>query len=524
MNKQILLSILVISAAVALVSGATLAYFSDTENSLGNLFQAGELDLKVDNTCHFDGMICEDGFWVEEQTDSSTYPELIGKPCDCTWLPTDLINEKFFAFDDVKPGDNGEDTISLHVANDAWLCASVYNLENKENDCNEPEDLEDTSCNNPGIGEGELQKYLLFTVWRDTNCNNVLEEPDEKVLVRDHVAGGGAWPIADSTTGTGPLLANVEYCIGVKWEIDPAVGNEIQGDSLKGDIKFWTVQHRNNPDFVCNYHVRYPLTGNAYIGYEDWPNGDFDYNDFGMTFEADEIYNQDWNLAEVTMTFNGVIYDSGADHYVHIKRPFVGTYTYTVTRFTSDYTGETPAGTYTGSGDLDVVLYNTVKYAWPQKHIDEKVIVNVVLDNPELNPKQVLTPPRSMINNGNTIVDLDPFMANYDPWLHDYAGVSGTFHITDVEHVTSVTGAHTNVLDTRFVGMNLPHILVVPHTDWIPPYEDTSISRPDQKYQAGGDWDGPYDDFYEYYWNGSPASWYDTVTNSFVGLGGISWA
>jgi len=518
MNKQILLSILVISAVVALVSGATLAYFSDTESSLGNLFQAGELDLKVDNTCHYDGMVCKNGIWLEEITGSSTYPELIGKPCACTWQPTDLTNEKFFAFDDVKPGDNGEDTISLHVANDAWLCASVYNLKNYENNCNEPESKIDGNCGTPGPGEGELQKYLLFTVWRDTDCDNVLDN-GEQVLVENHLAAGGAWPIADSTTHTGPLLANVEYCIGVSWKIDPAVGNEIQGDSLMGDIRFWTVQHRNNPDFVCNYHVRYPLTGNAYIGYEDWPNGDFDYNDFGMNFEADEVYNQDWNLAELNMNFTGIIYDSGADHYVHIKRPLVGTYTYTVTRFVPDYAGETPAGTYSGSGDLDIILYNTAKYAWPQKHINEPVTIKVVLDNPELNPKQVLTPPRSMVNNGNTIVDLDPFMANYDPWMNailPFPPWSVNWHITNVQSVTGVTGAHPEVLDNRFVGMNLPHILVVPKTGWIPPYEDTSISR----IQNGV---GPYNGFYDYYWTSSPANWYETVTNNTVGLGGISW-
>lgn len=45
--RKILISLAVIAVAGAVAIGATTAYFSDTENSTGNTFTAGTLDLKV---------------------------------------------------------------------------------------------------------------------------------------------------------------------------------------------------------------------------------------------------------------------------------------------------------------------------------------------------------------------------------------------------------------------------------------------------------------------------------------------
>ena len=145
MKKQILLSILVISTVVALVSGATFTYFGDTEVSIGNTFTAGEVDLKVDYKCYYN-----------EPVDGTT--SCPWEPS--SWDPTDLTIHKFFNFDDVKPGDYGEGTISLNIDNDAWICAQVYNLENRENGCNEPEGKTDPNCDDPGLGKGELQDKI----------------------------------------------------------------------------------------------------------------------------------------------------------------------------------------------------------------------------------------------------------------------------------------------------------------------------------------------------------------------------
>ena len=156
MNKKIILSVSIVAIVAAAVIGATTAFFSDTEQSTGNTFTAGSLDLKVDSECTYNG--------VEQP--------------GCTWLtPKDLATgDLFFNYDDVKPGDTGEDTISLHVdTNDAYICAQISNLNTTERGCNEAEAEVDSSCGTTDLVQGELQNYLKFTIWKDTDCDNVLD-------------------------------------------------------------------------------------------------------------------------------------------------------------------------------------------------------------------------------------------------------------------------------------------------------------------------------------------------------------
>jgi len=227
MSKKILASLSIIGAVAALAVGGTIAYFSDTENSSGNTFTAGNLDLKVDDNCTYNGQSVQ----------------------DCTWQETDLTNQLFFNYSDVKPGDSGENTVSLHVHdNPAWVCAEISNLKNYENGCNNPETKAgDATCDSPGEGQGELQSYLRFTVWRDANCNNI-KDSEEQLLVDNQLVQNTSWPIADKNTGTGPIT---DVCIGIKWNVSADTGNIIQGDGLAGDVSFSAVQSRNNSEFLC---------------------------------------------------------------------------------------------------------------------------------------------------------------------------------------------------------------------------------------------------------------------------------
>jgi predicted ribosomally synthesized peptide with SipW-like signal peptide len=303
MKKKILLGAVIIVGVAALVAGVTTALFSDTEVSTGNTFTAGKLNLKIDNTCHYNGMVCTAGVWAEESQGSSDYPELIGETCACSWQAKDLDNELFFNFDDVKPGDYGEDTISLHVDNnDAWVCAMLSNLQSNDNGCEQPESDIDQSC---GVGQGELQSNLFLTIWRDTDCDNVLALPipavpevpahcgggsnpsyvqfcasdgenqeicqmdswagcvwiplqpavpavaGEQVLVNNLPVSSNLWPIADVTTGGVPLAGGSNYCLGISWNVPLATNNIIQSDSVQGDVQFYAVQSRHNQEFSC---------------------------------------------------------------------------------------------------------------------------------------------------------------------------------------------------------------------------------------------------------------------------------
>ena len=103
--KRLLVSLLTIGVVTSVVFGITQAFFSDTETSQNNVLAAGKLDLKIDNTSYLNHAI------------STT----------TTWGLKDLTsNDLFFNFTDLKPGDEGEDTISIHVDdNDAWTCMEM---------------------------------------------------------------------------------------------------------------------------------------------------------------------------------------------------------------------------------------------------------------------------------------------------------------------------------------------------------------------------------------------------------------
>src|SRR3990167_10796723 len=151
-NTKVLLSGAMILAAAAVVIGATFAFFSDTETSTGNVLAAGQIDLGIDNHSYYNGVLNPGTTWRVDYDLSDDPPR------------------QFFNFCDVKPGDWGEDTISLHVkTNDAWLCADVTLTSNNENDLTEPEttDGDDTT----GPGAGELAQNINFFWWADDGGN-----------------------------------------------------------------------------------------------------------------------------------------------------------------------------------------------------------------------------------------------------------------------------------------------------------------------------------------------------------------
>jgi predicted ribosomally synthesized peptide with SipW-like signal peptide len=278
MKKILLSTALILFVGGALALGSTGAFFSDSETSGSNTFAAGSIDLKIDNSSYYNGVL---------------------NP-GTTWELSDLTIEKFFDFLDLKPADYGEDTISLHVdTNDAYLCANVTLTSNNDNGINEPEagDGDTTSAD----GEGELADNVKFIWWADDG-DNVLEQ-GENVISQGPIGElqiNEPYPftLADSDeniwTGIGgPVKGEETLYIGKAWcfgDISSAPlpqsslggratttpaqdgnGNQIMGepadggflcngsqlnnitqtDSLTADVTFTAIQSRNNANYQC---------------------------------------------------------------------------------------------------------------------------------------------------------------------------------------------------------------------------------------------------------------------------------
>lgn len=315
--KKIIISLGTIVALGVMVVGGTAAFFGDTEVSAGNTFTAGAIDLKVDNESYYNGNVC--AFWdsTNDGKDNpgwywqgnAPYP-VPGTPCTTSFELSDLDGLLFFDFRDLKPDDEGEDTISIHVGtNDAYVCMDLTLTRDDDNSSTEPELDAPDALENPGDAwDGELADALEFFWWADDG-DNVYECVKEGTLDPE----GGANPqcdpnaegserpltngvvsltnlpntfpiaLADSENNVwdplkpGPVPGNKTVYIAKAWclgdltldavppgqgqnpSVDPGVncdgtllGNQYQTDGVELDIVFSAIQARHNPDFLCN--------------------------------------------------------------------------------------------------------------------------------------------------------------------------------------------------------------------------------------------------------------------------------
>lgn len=261
----------IVAAASILAVGATGAFFSDTETSAGNTFTAGAIDLKIDNESYYNGAVS-----------TST-----------SWDLTDLDEGHLFLnFTDLKPDDEGEDTISLHVdTNPAWACMDMTLTSDDDRSSTEPE-LEVDDAEDAGDAfDGELAGAVQMVWWADDGDNvleddeNILTEGEEPVTITEMFGGDLAFSIAladsdDNAWGNDgePLDPEATHYIGKGWcfgtmtlvpvpqdEYDSPIGeqgagftcdgtglgNETQTDGVTLDITFEAVQARHNEDFQC---------------------------------------------------------------------------------------------------------------------------------------------------------------------------------------------------------------------------------------------------------------------------------
>ncbi len=303
--RGLILSVIALGVIGALVGGATVAFYGDVERSTGNTFTAGGVELRVDSVSHYNNMICtevdDDIYqWQPEENFKilqDHYP-VPGSPCDGTWEETDLEEgvHKFFNFLDLKPGDFGEDTISLHVYdNPAWGQFVIDNIVDEDVTCTDPEqEAEEGDC--APSNTGEIDEYLSFTGWVDqgevsgfqcgeagpdnamceddlTEGDNVYQDYEGPQFWSDELVGDlGPFELApvfataydvfnceviDGNTEyeachgfaeDGRMVPSVTYYFGIAWDLPLLeTGNDAQTDTFQADMTFQVEQHRNNP-------------------------------------------------------------------------------------------------------------------------------------------------------------------------------------------------------------------------------------------------------------------------------------
>jgi len=142
-------------------------------------------------------------------------------------------SSKVFEVDEVWPGDSGGATLKLqNIGDPGILSMNVTNLKDFEMGCNEPESLADSTCGDPGEGEGELSQKLDMRIWWDGNHNTVWDS-GETIIAEDTL-----YNIAGVPYNLGSLNNTEIKYLGIAWWVDSTVGNEIMGDKCSFDIRF----------------------------------------------------------------------------------------------------------------------------------------------------------------------------------------------------------------------------------------------------------------------------------------------
>ncbi len=191
------MSVFTIATVAAIAGIGSYAIFSDTELSNGNVVEAGTLDLKVNGT--------------------------------------DVVSEHF-SVSNVAPGYSDNSNI-IAVKNDGTidgssLILSFPNLDEYENGCNEPEQVADGTCDDPGKGDGELGANTDVTIEEvDSDGNNISD-----------IWSGKLSALASAGQNLGALDAGATRYFKISISVPSSVGNVIQSDSVETDIQLLLQQ------------------------------------------------------------------------------------------------------------------------------------------------------------------------------------------------------------------------------------------------------------------------------------------
>lgn len=269
--RAILVRLVVIVAVCSATAGAYALV--GTFGATAATYSVGGIDVRVDSK----------GFY-----NNAPYPS-------SSWSVKDLqpYYDQFFDFADIKPGDRGTTTISIHLKKaPGWVCLSFDDFKDKENGRNEPERWVDATNTT-----GELGKGLEFFAWRDDGDNKF--EVGEKPLFGTSTQSAiqtvknKTYALADYKNGPA-WTENSTHYVGIAWcagnltvnvaagkvSCDGSVlGNDAQTDSLSFSVALEAVPSTQEKKFVCggsssNHGHDNDYPGNHEYSWYEWGDDD----------------------------------------------------------------------------------------------------------------------------------------------------------------------------------------------------------------------------------------------------------
>lgn len=191
--KKIFLSLAIIIAVSSFSFLLTRAYFSDRKTSSGNKFTVGTLDLQVGDS-----------------QNKQVEPFIISD------LGTgEIAGQKIWKL---------KNTGSLS----GQFIAELAKISDNENGCNTPESEVDQTCDNPGIGQGDLGKLISVNLYLDNTLKMTFPLTESGIASLENYWADNQFVLAPGQ----------ESELKIEWFAISDYGNEIQSDSLSFDLNF----------------------------------------------------------------------------------------------------------------------------------------------------------------------------------------------------------------------------------------------------------------------------------------------
>jgi spore coat-associated protein N len=169
---------------MGLVGGGTWAYFSDTEESTGNIFSAGTLDLGLYNT-----------------SNTSSTGSITGTFSASTWAPGDTINGTLYI--------NNDGSIDMTSVNLTFALSAITD--------GTPTTVDDYNLTSDTDNLSKMI-YISQAVWDSVTVGTLVNK--------------SLFNLSSMNVDLGSLAANTEKPLFIKWTFDPDATNGCQGDSI----------------------------------------------------------------------------------------------------------------------------------------------------------------------------------------------------------------------------------------------------------------------------------------------------